>query len=163
MSETQFSKAELRSRIEAGYRQFEAILAPLTEEQMTTIPINGDWTIKDNLAHLTVWQDYLLTRLQAVINRQHPPEFFPASLTTEDEQNEYFYQKNKDRPLSEVLADFRASYQRVLATIQAMSEESLTAPVPWKEGGDPLWPSIVGNTYGHYEEHGDIIKRWQSR
>ena len=25
------------------------------------------------------------------------------------------------------------------------------------------WPLIAGNTYGHYEEHGKIIRRWLDR
>lgn len=156
------AKAELLDRIQAGYRQFEAILAPLSEAQMTTSGVNGLWSVKDNLAHLTVWQNYLLDQLQGILANQQPPEFMPG-LSTEDEINERVYQENKDRPLAEVLADFRASYQRVLAAVQAMSEESLNAPSPWSASGNPIWPFVAGNTYGHYEEHGGIIQRWLER
>ena len=151
-------KAELLKRSQDGYAQLEALLAPLSAAQMTTPDVNGPWSVKDNLAHLTVWQDYLLSRLQGISSGKEPPEFMPG-LNTEDEQNERIYQENKARPLPEVQAAFRASYQRVLAAVQATSEESLNAPVPWRDG-NPIWPTIVGNTFGHYEEHGDIIRRW---
>ncbi|HEY7356374.1 MAG TPA: ClbS/DfsB family four-helix bundle protein [Ktedonobacterales bacterium] len=155
-------KDELLRRIENGYKQFEAILAPLSAAQMMTPEVNGSWSVKDNLAHLTVWQDYLLSQLQGILNNQEPPEFMPG-LATEDEINERIYQQNKDRSLAEVQAAFRASYQRVLEAVQAMSAESLNAPSPWSKSGNPLWPFIVGNTYGHYEEHGGIIQRWLAR
>jgi hypothetical protein len=155
-------KAELLRRIQAGYDQLEAILAPLSEAQMTTPTVNGPWSVKDNLAHLTVWQSYLLDQLQGILTNQQPPEFMPG-LSSEDEINERIYQENKDRPLGEVQEAFRASYQRVLAAVQAMSEESLNKPFPWSTSGGPLWPFIVGNTSGHYEEHGGIIQRWLER
>lgn len=155
-------KAELLRRIQAGYDQFEAILAPLSEAQMTTPSVNGPWSVKDNLAHLTVWQNYLLDQLQGILTSQKPPEFMPG-LSSEDEINERVYQENKDRPLGEVQAAFRASYQRVLAAVQVMSEEAINVPSPWSTSGDPLWPFIVGNSFGHYEEHGGIIQRWLER
>ena len=152
-------KAALLDNIEAGYDKFEALLAPLSEEQMTTPTVNGTWSIKDNIAHLTAWQGYVLEQLQGVIDGKEPPEFMPG-LTTEDEINERVYQENRNRPLAEVLADLRASYQRVLATVQSLSEESMNAPFPWSKSGNPAWPLIAGNTYEHYEEHGNIIRRW---
>ena len=41
-------KDDLVRRIQNGYRQFEAILAPLSEAQMTTPNVNGPWSVKDN-------------------------------------------------------------------------------------------------------------------
>jgi len=79
---------------------------------------------------------------------------------SEDEENEVFYQQNKDRPLAEVVADFRLSYQRILAAVQSISEEALNAPFPWRNDSNAAWGSIAGNTYEHYEEHGTIIRRW---
>jgi hypothetical protein len=152
-------KAELLARIQAGYAQFEALLAGLSEAQMTTAGVNGNWSIKDNIAHLTVWQNYMREQLQGVIADKKPGDFMPG-LSSEDEQNEHIYQENKARPLSDVLATFRASYQQALEAVQTIREESLNKPFPWSEGDNPIWPFIVGNTYGHYEEHGDIIRRW---
>ena len=31
---------------------------------MTTPGVNSAWTVKDNIAHLTTWQDYLLDQLE---------------------------------------------------------------------------------------------------
>ncbi len=152
-------KAELLRRIQAGYEQLEALLAPLSTVQMTDPSVNGPWSVKDNIAHLTVWQNYLLDQLQGILTNTKPPEFMPG-ISSEDEINAHIFQQNKDRPVAAVLADFRASYQRVLAALQQMSEEALNAPSPWSTSGNPIWPFIVGNSYGHYEEHGEIIRRW---
>jgi len=55
-------KAELLAIIRDGYEQFEDLLASLQEEQMTIPGVNGSWSVKDNLAHLTAWQNYQAAR-----------------------------------------------------------------------------------------------------
>jgi len=155
-------KVVLLDKIQAGHNQLEALLDPLSEEQMTTPGVNGVLSIKDNIAHLTVWQGYLLDQLQGVVVGKQPSEFMPG-LSTEDEINEHTYQENKDRASTEVMAAFRASYQDILATIQDMSEETLNAPFPWRKEGNPVWFLIADNTYQHYQEHGNNIKQWLER
>jgi len=152
-------KAELLASIEAGYDQLEALLAPLTEEQMTIPGVNGSWSIKDNLAHLAAWQSYQAARQEGALSGIKPPDPVPG-IETEDEINEHYYQLNKDRPLAEVLADFRTSYQRVLAATEALSWEALNAPFPWADNDIPVGAYTMGNTYGHYEMHGELIQYW---
>jgi hypothetical protein len=160
MPET-ITKAALLGNIQSGYNQFEALLSSLSEEQMTIPAVNDSWTIKDNIAHLTAWQSYLLSQLQGLIDGKRPPAFMPG--LSEDEINKVFYEENKERPLAEVRADFHLFHQRVLADVQSLSEETLNAPFPWSNDGYAVCSLIAGNTYEHYEEHGNIIKRWLGR
>lgn len=152
-------KTELLANIQAEYDQLEALLASLREEQMTIPGVNGSWSVKDNLAHLTAWQSYQAARQEGILDGTEPPDPAPG-LETEDEVNEYFYQQHKDRPLAEVLSDFRVSYQRVLAATQALSWEALNQPFPWYDNGVPVGAYTLGNTYGHYKVHREIIQRW---
>ena len=152
-------KAELLAIIQDGYKQFEALLASLRVEQMTIPGVNGSWSVKDNLAHLTAWHNYQATRQQGVLDGAEPPNPAPGC-ETEDEINEYFYQRHKDQPLAEVLADFRASYQHLLDATQALSWETLNEPFPWHDNNVPVGAYTLGNTVGHYEMHGELIRRW---
>ena len=152
-------KAELLNIIQAGYNQFETLLASLNEEQMMIPGVNGSWSVKDNLAHLAAWHNYQATRLQGVLDGAEPPDPAPGC-ETEDEINEYFYQRSKDLPLTEVLADFRTSYQHVLAATEALSWETLNEPFPWSDNDVPMGGYCLGNTVGHYELHGELIQRW---
>lgn len=152
-------KAELLAIIQAGYDQFEALLASLSEEQMAIAGVNGPWSVKDNVAHLTAWQNYQTARLQGTLTGVEPPDPAPG-LETEDEINEYFYQQNKDRPLATVLTDFRAAYQSILAATEALSWEALNKPFPWYDNDVPVGAYTLGNTSGHYEEHRGLIEHW---
>jgi hypothetical protein len=142
-----------------SYDQLEAVLASLREEQMTIPGVNDSWSVKDNLAHLTVWQSYQAARQEGILTGIEPPEPRPGC-ETEDEENDYFYHLYKDRPLAEVLSDFRRSYQRVLAATQALSWEALNEPFPWDDNNVPVGAYTMWNTYGHDELHREMIKRW---
>ena len=52
----QMNKTKLLNEMHNGYTAFENLLAPLSETQMTTAGVNGEWSIKDILAHLAAWQ-----------------------------------------------------------------------------------------------------------
>lgn len=156
-------KEAFLAMIQTGYDQFEALLATLSVEQMTTPGVNDSWTVKDNLAHLAAWQDYQAARMQAVVDGGAEPPPLAHGLADEDGINAYLYQRHKDRPLADVLADFRASYQRVLAAARALSWDELNRPFPWYDNGVPVGAYTLGNTSEHYAVHQEIIQHWLER
>jgi hypothetical protein len=157
MAET-IAKADLLRQIAEGYAAFQALLTPLDEAQMITPTVNGPWSVKDNLAHLTAWHDYLTGVLRGVRTGEQPASFVPGA--TEDEQNEHLYQAHKDDALEDVRRAFAASYAEVVAAVETLNEEALNRPAPWSDAPYPVWGTVAGNTYGHYAEHGAIIHRW---
>jgi hypothetical protein len=74
---------------------------------------------------------------------------------TIDAFNARVYSQHKDQPLSEALADFRASYRELLASVQGLSDADLTKPLI---DGTHVWEIIAGNTYDHYPEHLEAIQ-----
>jgi hypothetical protein len=153
------NKAELLNWMHTGYTVFEALLAPLNQEQMTKPGVNGEWSVKDILAHLTSWHRYLLHLIE-VTKRGEEPSDIPSGLT-EEQINERFYQQNKYLPLGEVLENFRSTYRQVDDWVNALSEEDL-GKSPWS-GSAPLSGFVSGNTYEHYEEHARPIQEWLAR
>jgi len=77
--------------------------------------------------------------------------------------NERFYHEHKDRPSTEILAAFCTSYQQVLITVQVMGEKTLNAPLLWRSDGHLIWTLIAEDTYEHYQEHGNAIRRRPDR
>ena len=124
---------------------------------MTTAGVNGDWSIKDNIAHLAAWHEYLLKMLQATAQGIDFPDPWPDM--TNDEINAQIYEENKARSLNGVVADFRSTYQQVMESVQDLSNQVLNKPLSWLKD-KPVWPHIAGNTYEHYQEHGQIIRDW---
>jgi len=160
----QMNKTKLLDEMHNGYTAFENLLAPLSEAEMTIAGVNGEWSIKDILAHLAAWQKRTLNRLDAAVRNEKPS--IPG-LTSDEEMhrlNDQFYQENKARPLNDVLTDFRTTYSQILDVVQAAPEEILldSQRVAWLDG-NALWELVAGNTYEHYQEHTESIQQWLSK
>jgi hypothetical protein len=70
------------------------------------------------------------------------------------------YNQVKDKPLSEVQAEFRQSYQDSLELVKSLSEDQLqvTYSDTWPMG--PLWTGIAENMNWHFKEHRSDILEW---
>jgi hypothetical protein len=60
------------------------------------------------------------------------------------------------------MLEFRSVFQGVLTTVEALSEEFLAQKRPFDWPADPpsLGEMVASNTFEHYQEHGEAIKRW---
>jgi hypothetical protein len=157
----QMDKAKILDEMRTKYAALEGILAPLEETQMTKEGVNGDWSIKDVLAHITAWHLRLLDRLHAATWNEEPTLTGVVTDEEVDRLNEQFYKENKSRPLNDVLKDFRTTYLQIADVVQAMNEEDLIGPqrFAWMKG-NPLYYLVAGDTYEHYEEHSKPIREW---
>jgi hypothetical protein len=157
----QMDKDKILDEMRTKYAALEGILAPLDESRMTTEGVNGDWSIKDILAHITAWHLRLLDRLHAATRNEEPTLSGVVTDEEVDRLNEQFYNENKSRPLKDVLTDFRTTYLQIADVVQAMNEEDLISPqrFAWMRG-NPLYYLVAGDTYEHYEEHSPPIQEW---
>ena len=155
------TKAELIERMQSGYAAFEALLAPLSAEQLSMPGVNGEWAIKDILAHLTAWQTRVSMRLEAIA-RHEEPQLDPVNTDEEmDAFNAEIFRANRMRPSDEIQAGFRAGAEKLQANVAEVNESDLFEPgrSAWQDGA-PLWENIAGNTFEHYEEHAPMIEAW---
>ena len=154
------NKAELMARIHQERAALEAALEGLNDAEVTAPGPEG-WSVKDHLAHIVTWEQILL------IHHMKGRPFVEAAamdaatakatenMTAETGLNDFFFNRDKDRELEEVLADFYESHRRVLAALEAENYESLMRPY---HEGRPLLNWVKGDTYGHYEEHRRYIE-----
>ena len=156
MSTTQ-DKTQLLDDMRKGYAAFSALLASLSSEQMTTPEVNSNWSVKDNIAHLTVWQQRVINMLPAIREQRDLPDPTPAM--TEEEINAMYYQQFKSQPLDQVVQTFHATSRQLIAEVEATSIEDLTKPIAWLDER-PVWGYIAGNSYEHFQEHSTIIHSW---
>ena len=160
----QMDKTRILDEMRAKYAALEEILTPLDETLMATAGVNGDWSIKDIMAHITSWHHRLLVWLRAASRNEEPAISGPDSDEEMDRLNEQFYEENKSRSLDDVLADFRTTYLQILDMVQTLDNEDLTNPhkFAWTKG-NPLWYLVAGDTYEHYLEHLQQIKVWLAK
>ena len=151
-------RAELVNHIRATRREFEALLGDLNPRQMTQPGVSGQWSVKDILAHIA-WYESEEADFYGEIN----VEGSPLWKVPQEPRNQILFEQNRDRPLEEVLADFRQAHERLLNVIERLSEEDLATPgrFPGTSVEWPPWRKIAVHSCHHDREHVDMIRVWQ--
>jgi hypothetical protein len=118
------NKSELLNWLQQQNRQWEAFLDRIGEERMDQGGVAGDWSIKDIIAHLAVWQRGLNARLQAALRGEgEPPSLWPAHLQGDDELNAWIYAARHGSSVREILNESREVLQQLLAVVEELPDE----------------------------------------
>lgn len=142
-------------RVRAAHAELVAALERFTPDEMTLPGVNGEWSIKDMLAHVTWWEQHLLRRLRS----GHDDMYDGVTDAAEgrrrtDEANARVFAEHHHRPLADVLAEFHASFAETLAYLEAMPEDELAR--------DEIAEPVGFDTYGHYLEHTRMLQDWRA-
>ena len=156
------TKSRLLEEIQIEHQRLEKTLAMVDEEQMLIAGVIDEWTVKDILAHITVWEQRMVRWLGEAMSGE-VAHMLPDGMTWDDldEWNEQTYQEHRHRPVEQVLADYELSYPQALKAAQEVSEQDLIDPdrFDWRDG-DPLWVMVAAKTFWHYTEHEESIRTW---
>lgn len=156
------TKAQFLAQLKADRADFEMALRDLYDEQMTAPGVEGNWSVKDVLAHITFWEVQALSWLQAGLSGRAPG---PGLETTPDETNRLNlqnYHENKDRPLYDVIDEFHATFLRILALVEALPDDQLLVPAHFAwAGGKSLADHLRSETVEHYAEHRTALYVWR--
>lgn len=155
------ARSELLTEFEQEWEKVEHICASMSQLEMVTPGVEGEWSIKDILCHLSAWEKYLLDRLGMVMTGQ-PPQY-PVMNSWDDVHrfNAQVYTDNKDRLLSSVIIEFRNLYRGVMTVIEALRDDQFTQPYSYDFPDDDLslLQLIRANTYEHFREHRIAIEK----
>ncbi|WP_165423272.1 ClbS/DfsB family four-helix bundle protein [Ktedonosporobacter rubrisoli] len=158
------SKAQLLAELQSEQAAWEALLNDIGEAKMIEPGVAGGWSIKDIIVHLIGWQKREVSRFQAALKHQPPPEpFWPSHLRTDDEINAWMVASNKDRSVSAILEEDRAVFRELVETLEAFPEEELLDPkrFDWFNEGETLGGAFF---FSHFhDEHEPDIRAWLSK
>ncbi|MHB1296757.1 MAG: DinB family protein [Anaerolineae bacterium] len=155
------NKTELLASIRSERDALEQIIAPLNREQLLATDAETGWSIKDHLAHMTAWIQKLLAVLQGCppwVGLALDQETYTSA--TLDDVNAILFERDRYRPLIEVLAYWRATHERALELLEETQEGAfgeLFLPSDLADGRT-LMEAAADNTYRHDREHRHAIR-----
>lgn len=157
-------KAELLNWLQDEHRQWEGLLHQIGPARLEQPGVNGDWSMKDVIAHLTGWNRWLVVRLQAAGRGDpEPSPPWPAHVQTEDEINAWIYESNHGRSLREVLEETQQVHQQLLAVIEGLPDDVRIEPewrLVWFD--DQRFPA--GEFFDHFhDDHEPDVRAWLAR
>ena len=158
---TPATKQEMLAQIDAEWTALMEVVSRLSPEQMLALD-EGGWSPKDNLAHLAEWMKILMG-----YHMDKRPAHEVVGVSPEvaanwdmEEINPVLLERNRARPVEDVLSELQAVFAQVRARLEAMSFDELMQP---RHADDPeqrpllLW--VLGDTAEHFEEHRATIEK----
>ena len=157
-------KSELLDWLRTEQQRWEALLKEIGPARMEEPGVNGEWTIKDMVAHLRGTQPRLIAGLQAAQRGEPaPPPPWPAHLQTDDEINAWMYEVNRGRSLGSVLDESQQEFQQLLAIIEDLPDDVRIEPEAHR-----LWLGeqhfTPGEFFDHFQQdHEPDVRAWLAR
>jgi len=126
----------------------------------------GEWSFGDMAGHLLGWSNRTIGRLEAFVqDKPDPAPPWPAELEDDDAVNAWIHDEGAGRTPGQQVADYDASYDRLVAIIEALPDAKLTDPtaIPWTT--DPtsgVDTALVDVDFtGHlHDEHVPSVRAW---
>ena len=137
--------------------------------RMTMKGVSGKWSIKDILAHILAYEQYIADRMNEIIHGEpYIPcktqnaldafldEFgypdFGSPLLDDDGPNAWVAEKYQNVALEDVVSQEIQAFASIISSLEKMPEEIINQ--------HNLYERVASNTYQHYREHIVEIKRW---
>ena len=137
--------------------------------RMTLKGVSGKWSIKDMLAHILAYEQYIADRMHEILHgEQYVPcrtqnaldafldQFgypdFGSPLLDDDGPNAWVIEKYRNVSLEDIITQEVQAFATIVASIKSLPEEAIDT--------HNLYERIANNTYKHYREHIRDIQKW---
>lgn len=160
------NKPEFIAKLRQEHAAWEALLAEAGATRMALPGAVGFWCLKDVVAHVSAYEQWLVDLFAAVKRGALPA---PSILNDPDldKRNAVVYEANKAKPVDAVLAESHEVFAKLVAALEELPPEQFINEKAtawfiepfWKEAM-PLWEAVQGDSYGHYHEHIPTIRAW---
>ncbi len=146
--------------------EWEALLAKVPLERIETPGVEGQWSVKDVMAHIAHYERWLAAFLESVASGEEPVVSDLDNMEMHA-RNAAIYELNHAKTLEQVQNEAHAAYRRLIEAVRALEESdflpgSRFAPYIrrlWGEDG-LLVEVIGGDSFDHYADHIAPLRAW---
>src|SRR5689334_21229882 len=124
--------AEQIAAMKADQQFWRELAAEVGPDRYANPSAMGEWSFGDMAGHLLGWRNRSINRLEAYANDQpDPPDPWPPFLAgdpSDDSVKAWFRAQHADRSPAELVGEYDASYDRLIAALKSMPDAKLTDP-----------------------------------
>ena len=149
------TKEQVTEREAAAWARLETLVAAVPEERRETPALEGGWSVKDVLAHVTTWEEEALKKLPVILEGGRTPKYSVAYGGI-DAFNALMHEKNGGRTLAQVMDRLKRTHRKLVKYVESVPDEAFM-----KEGR--FMSRLRYDTYRHYPEHTEMIRVWREK
>ena len=146
---------QVLQRLDAAWAGFEDSYAGLADAQLLTPGVQGGWSVRDIIAHVTWWEEESLTHLPLIRDGGRPPRY-SVTYGGIDAFNALMTERRRHLSLGEVLRQHREVHDRLLDYVRAAPGALFTRETRFRR-------RLRLDTYAHYPLHARAIRAWRAR
>lgn len=165
MTNQPLDKDQFIRTLKESHQALVDFVSALQPEERTLPGAAGDWSVKDVLAHMAMWEAELIKTLFQARQGAKPSTVFFKDIPIND-QNALWYTQFKDRPFERIWSDFTIIRDQTIRQIEEYSLDELNNPnlYPWLKGKTTLASIVKQVILDHDQEHLHMLRAWkQSR
>ena len=156
--------AQLLEAMRTARSNWEALLAEVGEARLTEPGVEGDWSLKDIIAHITYFETWAADNVMAFRRGEPRPQSEYEGLDV-DEENARIYERIRAKSLPQVLQESQISFQRSIEAVQGLRDEDLYDPkfTRVRDADWTVFDLVEGDTFAHYNDHIKSVRAWLDR
>jgi hypothetical protein len=166
-------KTEVLERVQTSRAAFDQLLVKVGETRMEQPGVEGDWSVKDILAHVMAYDRWTAAQLNAAREGREatPQEAFGSDTPPEgadtidlDTRNAALREHYRETPLAEIIAGAEHAFAMFVAAIQALDDTQLADPAFLGWSDTLTTAQAIGiQAWEHYEAHEPALRAWALR
>ena len=149
--------------------EWDALLAQVPASRMTTPGIEGQWSVKDVIAHIATYEEWTaveLLKALAISPGSTITDFSSISSADVHVRNARIFEQHQAKSLIDVQEYSQKAFTFLLEAVEYLSDDDLLSTDAlngrlepfW--AGRPLWKGLASNSYSHYHEHIPLLQNW---
>ena len=146
---------QLLARLDRAWQDFEESYAGLTDAELLTPGVTGQWSVRDIIAHVTWWEEEALTHLPHILEGVRPPRY-SVKYGGIDAFNALMTERRAGLSLAAVLRQHDDVHTRLVEYVRAAPEELFATETRFRR-------RLKWDTYHHYPIHAKAIRAWRGQ
>lgn len=158
-----------RERLFSFYRRhFNSLLdaiTGLTEESCNTVPVSGTWTVRDLLAHILAWDEYVLELVKRWPDISLPDAQTSGQETRREDDlshwssgdvdtvNARLHEARAELSMIEMLDGLATCHRRIVSRCRRLSDEEMRTEVEYDAGEKGNVVNLLVSTSAHTADH----------
>ncbi len=148
-------KQQVVNKLEQAWMSFKESYTGLTDVQLMENGVLGEWSVKDILAHVNIWEEEALKYLPYILEGKATPRY-STLYGGIDAFNAKMVAGRRNLGLNEIRTRLEDTHRRLVEYVQGAPEEQFTLETRFRR-------RLRLDTYSHYPEHTRAIREWRER
>lgn len=146
-------RLQFLKKIDSAWKQLNASYEGLPDSDLLASGVTGNWSMKDIIAHVTLWEEEALKHAPIVLAGGKPPKY-STTYGGIDAFNAKMTKQRRNLSLDEVLQQRDETHHRLVEFIKTVPEDQIARETKFRR-------RIRLDTYRHYAKHAEEIQKWR--